>query len=396
MAPNYKIESDPEYQSQINMHVPRQISGPNNNNSSIYQMNSQQHQNLAQYHHQLQPVAYSQSAAAAAQAQAQAQAAGNMAYGVYQTDPLQVYTSQMAMQQASQQMVSNMPMANIFRNAQHHQPSAGPAYFDHAPQGHYGGGSSSGMGIAMAQGPPSSPGYMQLDDDDDHAQGLGSTMPYYRESNLFPSSNYATTARKTSSMFSPSSSSSSSSPSSYSGARPVRETKAWVNPLVTHTNHEALLRAHPGRLLRATPGKKGNYFCSHCSEQFRTIMLLAQHMDQYAVRRQFHCVEEDCPWWVCGFATASEWSRHTKSQHGSVEMSLCHVCHKPFTRKDSLKRHCTLVHDNENSRFNRKKRSQEAKKRQPGAATMAGLDDPSNMSHQQAMQHMQAMSAHRR
>ena len=154
----------------------------------------------------------------------------------------------------------------------------------------------------------------------------------------------------------------SSSPMAYLGStaatpRQHREHRAWTNPSVVPGNHVALLTASEKRHVKARPGKKGNFFCSHCSEQFRTILDLAAHMDKYGVVRGFHCEDMDCPWHVCGFATVSEWSRHTKSQHGSVPVTTCEVCNKPFIRKDSLKRHTQLVHENENSRYNRKMRN---------------------------------------
>lgn len=151
-------------------------------------------------------------------------------------------------------------------------------------------------------------------------------------------------------------------PNSTTAVRP-RESRAWTNPRVAAGRHVALLEENKARLDKATPGKKGNYFCSHCTSQFRTILDMARHMDQHGLCRQFHCEHEDCPWYVCGFSTASEWSRHTKSQHGTVITISCSQCNKGFTRKDSLKRHMNLVHENKNSRYNRKLRTlQEAKR----------------------------------
>lgn len=146
--------------------------------------------------------------------------------------------------------------------------------------------------------------------------------------------------------------------------RQQRENRAWTNPCVVPGSHVSLLVSNENRHGKARPGKKGNFFCSHCSEQFRTILDLAAHMDKYGVVRGYHCENADCPWHICGFATASEWSRHTKSQHGSVPVITCDVCNKPFTRKDSLKRHNQLVHENENSRYNRKLRNVGVKRSQ--------------------------------
>ena len=146
-------------------------------------------------------------------------------------------------------------------------------------------------------------------------------------------------------------------------AKRTRDNKAWTNPAVIVGQHALLMAQNPARMEKALPGKKGKYFCSHCKGQFRTILELTEHMDEVRVKRPFHCPEEDCPWHICGFPTASEWCRHTRSQHGSVQVLMCKQCKKPFTRKDSLKRHLQLVHDNSESRYNRKQRKLAAKKR---------------------------------
>lgn len=139
-------------------------------------------------------------------------------------------------------------------------------------------------------------------------------------------------------------------------------TKAWTNKAVLAGQHVALMTKNATRMAKARTGKKGKYFCSHCPQRSRTILELAGHMDLVMMTRPFHCPEEDCPWHVCGFPTASEWCRHTRSQHGKVIMMNCDECGKRFTRKDSLKRHALLVHDNSNSRYNRKMRNKGSKR----------------------------------
>lgn len=139
--------------------------------------------------------------------------------------------------------------------------------------------------------------------------------------------------------------------------------KAWTNHAVVAGQHVALMSENAARFAKALPGKKGKYFCSHCPSPYRTILELCEHMDRVGVTRPFHCPEIDCPWHVCGFPTASEWTRHTRSQHGKGDKMYCGDCNKAFTRKDSLKRHAMLVHDNEDSRYNRKMRKMAAKKR---------------------------------
>lgn len=143
-----------------------------------------------------------------------------------------------------------------------------------------------------------------------------------------------------------------------------RENKAWTNPMVEAGLHVSLMHGNPLRVEKALPGKKGKYFCSHCKDQFRTILDLCEHMDAVSVRRPFHCPDTDCPWHVAGFPTASEWCRHTRFQHHrgmdqDAQKLGCESCGKKFTRKDSLKRHYILVHENENSRYNSKLRKLE-------------------------------------
>lgn len=160
---------------------------------------------------------------------------------------------------------------------------------------------------------------------------------------------------------------SSSPPSATSTPRKrPKNTKAWTNKNVTAGHHIELMTKNSCRVSKAKSGKKGKYFCSHCPSSFRTIMDLAQHMDESLVMRPFHCPEEDCPWHICGFPTASEWCRHTRSQHGSVDALGCQSCQKTFTRKDSLKRHVMLVHDNQESRWNRKMRKMKMKREKRG------------------------------
>lgn len=136
--------------------------------------------------------------------------------------------------------------------------------------------------------------------------------------------------------------------------------RAWTNPDIQSKkySHVQLMAFDPVRYAKAQTGKKGKFYCTHCDTKYRTILELCHHMDTEGVNRQYHCPHSDCPWFVCGFPTTSEWSRHTKSQHGEPENILkCTICEKSFARKDSLKRHYVLVHDNAKSRYNKKMRS---------------------------------------
>lgn len=136
--------------------------------------------------------------------------------------------------------------------------------------------------------------------------------------------------------------------------------RAWTNPIIQSKSqsHVSLMSSHDDLLSKAQSAKKGKYYCTHCDTKYRTILELCRHMDQHGISRQFHCPHADCPWYVCGFPTTSEWSRHTKAQHGEPGNVLgCPICLKPFARKDSLKRHHHLVHENQQSRYNKKQRT---------------------------------------
>lgn len=149
---------------------------------------------------------------------------------------------------------------------------------------------------------------------------------------------------------------------SASGTKPKE--RAWCNMLIkekTHT-HVHMMMSSPERLEKAQSSKKGKFYCTHCDTKYSTILELCGHMDDAGLTRPFHCPEPACPWYVCGFPTSSEWSRHTKSQHGPQKFCYCPICNKAFARKDSLKRHIQLVHDNLESRYNRKKRIRQEQK----------------------------------
>ena len=103
--------------------------------------------------------------------------------------------------------------------------------------------------------------------------------------------------------------------------------------------------------------KKGVYRCNHCDAKFLTLFDFATHMDQVGLARPFMCRDSTCPWHVIGFSKRSEWSRHSKHQHGDEQTKFAcgfPYCDKVFSRKDSMKRHHMLVHDNLLSRRNKK------------------------------------------
>lgn len=123
--------------------------------------------------------------------------------------------------------------------------------------------------------------------------------------------------------------------------------------------------------------KKGSYKCSHCTDTFTSLYEFVEHLDKYEIRRGHFCPVEDCPWSVIGLTRKAELRRHCVLQHflrGKLKdladqsiqsdsrlkmVKLLYSCNKSncgkhFYRKDSLQRHQRLVHENKDSKFNRK------------------------------------------
>lgn len=113
--------------------------------------------------------------------------------------------------------------------------------------------------------------------------------------------------------------------------------------------------------------------CSHCDYTARNILELAKHFDKFRINAGHKCPFETCPFNFIGFTRKAELRRHCISSHfergklnestnQSVKTVLSNLvysckfpnCGKNFYRKDSLQRHLKLVHENENSKFNKK------------------------------------------
>lgn len=105
--------------------------------------------------------------------------------------------------------------------------------------------------------------------------------------------------------------------------------------------------------------KKGVYTCSHCSETFSKFCYLLDHIDKYNLVREFKCSNNECPYKIVGFSKLRQLRRHELTIHLSNEKCKCHYknCEKLFTRMDLLNRHIKTVHNNKESRFNRKNNS---------------------------------------
>lgn len=130
--------------------------------------------------------------------------------------------------------------------------------------------------------------------------------------------------------------------------------------------------------------KKGIYKCGHCSDIFATLLQLAGHMDENRIKRRFRCPFNDCPWSIMGLPRRAEVRRHCAAQHDCIvdtetleNMLLSSpsqsphsdtlqfaqagkfqcpspICPKVFKRRDACLRHEKLVHQNPESRFNRR------------------------------------------
>ncbi|KAH3682361.1 hypothetical protein WICPIJ_006675 [Wickerhamomyces pijperi] len=103
-----------------------------------------------------------------------------------------------------------------------------------------------------------------------------------------------------------------------------------------------------------TKPKKGVFMCSHCDLSFTQFSELLDHYDEYKIKRPHKCSHHDCPWKIVGFNRLRQLTRHEASIHNSSLNLVCLKCSKKFGRIDLLNRHTKNVHDNANSRFNKK------------------------------------------
>lgn len=146
--------------------------------------------------------------------------------------------------------------------------------------------------------------------------------------------------------------------------------------LLTHpqNSHVAQLYQDPKLSSSISEGqtKRGSYRCAHCSEKFATLLEFAAHLDEFNLERPRKCPIEQCPWKILGFQQATGLRRHCASQHiGELDIEMekslnlkvekypglnCPfpICQKTFKRKDAYKRHVAMVHNNADSRFNKR------------------------------------------
>lgn len=128
------------------------------------------------------------------------------------------------------------------------------------------------------------------------------------------------------------------------------------------------LKKNPVFASKLLETKKGSYKCSHCAQYFSNLMLFAAHIDKFQLERRYRCTYDTCVWSVIGLPRLAEFKRHYYSQHSGTKIEVARSkekkfqcqqsnCNKYFARKDSLLRHQKLVHDNINSRFNKRIRA---------------------------------------
>lgn len=112
--------------------------------------------------------------------------------------------------------------------------------------------------------------------------------------------------------------------------------------------------------------KKGACLCGHCGGKFSNLVEFSRHLDEFQIRRHYTCpLMESCVWSVIGFSKRSEWVRHIRNQHGPKGATFrCHYpdCQRGFIRKDTLKRHMMLLHDQRVSNVHELLNPKEAKK----------------------------------
>lgn len=128
-----------------------------------------------------------------------------------------------------------------------------------------------------------------------------------------------------------------------------------AKPLTTLLR-EKVNKTHLQGLLSAK--KKGLYKCGsavHCSKTFASFGELLNHLEQHQIDRKFKCPDHSCPWGIVGFSSHAQMKRHYRTIHQPRSFSCPErLCKKTFSRVDLLKRHASSVHQNKNSRFNRK------------------------------------------
>lgn len=120
------------------------------------------------------------------------------------------------------------------------------------------------------------------------------------------------------------------------------------------------------KLLKPRKRKKyGDYKCLHCGRIFPNVVVFAKHLDENRLirfkppadlRESQYLYGTNAPGSESSMLIAS---RKVTSVDG-MKMNVCGIkgCGRMFKRKDSLRRHERLVHENRNSRFNQHLRMQ--------------------------------------
>ncbi|KAF6009878.1 hypothetical protein HII12_003424 [Brettanomyces bruxellensis] len=120
------------------------------------------------------------------------------------------------------------------------------------------------------------------------------------------------------------------------------------------------------KLLKPRKRKKyGDYKCLHCGQVFPSVVVFAKHLDENRLIRFKPPADSKESEYLFGTSTPGPEtrtliaSRKVASVDG-MKMNICGIkgCGRMFKRKDSLRRHERLVHENKNSRFNQRLKMQ--------------------------------------
>ncbi|EAZ63389.2 zf-C2H2 Zinc finger, C2H2 type [Scheffersomyces stipitis CBS 6054] len=145
---------------------------------------------------------------------------------------------------------------------------------------------------------------------------------------------------------------------------------------------EQLLRRFSASTIREIKLTESDLFCkNHCNSKFPNYLAMIDHFDKHRLNlvdyRSFKCPVAECPMHILGYEKKADLRHHVVIDHfkkgkvldqfemySSQLQAIIYVCTqdncgKGFYRRDSLTRHIKLVHQNQASLFNQKRRQSE-------------------------------------